>query len=97
MQQWQKYAAEALSGLDGDALARPALRSLRRGTPAERVLAASLLARWGDVDAVRPLIYAAIRDREKDVRSDGGYTSVDGQVHTDEIWARVAVGSVPAA
>jgi Fe-S oxidoreductase len=26
-------------------------------------------------------------DREKDVRADGGYSKIDGQVHTDEIWA----------
>jgi Fe-S oxidoreductase len=34
-----------------------------------------------------PLLSKAEIDREKDVRSDGGYTTVDGQVHPDEIWA----------
>jgi Fe-S oxidoreductase len=34
-----------------------------------------------------PLIAKGAIDREKDVRFDGGYTSVSGQVHTDEIWA----------
>jgi Fe-S oxidoreductase len=33
------------------------------------------------------LISKAEIDREKDVRFDGGYTTVNGQVHTDEIWA----------
>jgi HEAT repeat protein len=64
----RKFALEALAGMSPDDLARPALRALRRGTPAERRLAASLLARWGDVDAVRPLIHTAIKDREKSVR-----------------------------
>jgi len=64
----QRFALEALGGLPPDALARPALRALRRGTPAERRIAAGLLATWGDVDAVRPLIYAATMDREKSVR-----------------------------
>jgi hypothetical protein len=64
----EAFALEALDGLPPDALARPALRALRRGTPSERRVAASLLAKWGDVDAVRPLIYAAMMDREKSVR-----------------------------
>ncbi len=64
----QKFALEALDGLSPDALARPALRALRRGTPAERRIAAGLLARWGDVDALRPLIYTATMDRETSVR-----------------------------
>ncbi len=63
-----KFAREALAGMTADALARPALRALRRGTPEERVLAAELLSRWGDVDAVRPLIYAATMDRQRPVR-----------------------------
>ncbi len=65
----RKFAREALDGMSPDALARPALRALRRGTPAERRIAAGLLARWGDVDAVRPLINTAIKDREKSVRA----------------------------
>jgi Fe-S oxidoreductase len=34
-----------------------------------------------------PLVSKTAVDREKDVRPDGGYLSVGGQVHTDEIWA----------
>ncbi len=64
----QKFALEALDGMSAEALARPALRALRRGEPAERRLAARLLARWGDVDALRPLLHAAVLDREKSVR-----------------------------
>ena len=55
--------------LPDETLARPALRALRRGEPSERALAAGLLAKWGDVDAVRPLIQAAVMDREAGVRS----------------------------
>lgn len=34
-----------------------------------------------------PLVAKGEIDRETDVRFDGGYTKLDGQVHTDEIWA----------
>jgi HEAT repeat protein len=67
----RKFAMEALAGMSPDAIGRPALRALRRGTPEERVVAAELLGRWGDVDAVRPLIYATIMDREAPVRRAG--------------------------
>ncbi len=65
----KKFAAEAIDGLPDESVARPALRALRRGKTAERVVAAGLLAKWGDVDAVRPLIRAAVMDRESSVRT----------------------------
>jgi len=65
----QKFASQAIDGLPDGSLARPALRALRRGKTAERAVAAGLLAKWGDVDAVRPLIRAAVMDREAGVRT----------------------------
>ena len=65
----QRLAADALAGLPAESAARPALRSLRRGKTAERVLSTKLLARWGDVDAVRPLIRASVMDNDANVRA----------------------------
>ena len=92
----RKFALEALEGLPVDTLARPALRALRRGTPAERRLAATLLARWGDVDAVRPLINAAIRDREKSVRA-AAVTALKDIDHPDTMrpFARAMFSDTP--
>jgi HEAT repeat protein len=64
----KKFALDALAGLDPAAVRRPALRSLRRGEPAEREVAARALARGADDDVLRPLIAAAVMDRSHEVR-----------------------------
>ena len=65
----RKFAIEALRGLQQEELLRPALRALRRGVPAAREVAARALGVVRDVDVVRPLVYAAIMDREEAVRA----------------------------
>jgi HEAT repeat protein len=64
----KKFAADALRGLDPDAVRRPALRALRRGEPAVREVAAVALGKAGGRDVLRPLITAAVLDREPAVR-----------------------------
>jgi HEAT repeat protein len=65
----KKFSLDALAGLDVAAVRRPALRSLRRGEPGEREVAAHALARGGDEDVLRPLIAAAVLDRAHPVRT----------------------------
>ena len=65
----RKFALDALAGLGAEAVQRPALRALRRGDPAVRELAARALGKVGDVDVLRPLLTAAILDREPLVRA----------------------------
>jgi HEAT repeat protein len=64
----KKFAADALRGLDPDAVRRPALRALRRGEPAVREVAAMALGKAGGRDVLRPLIGAAVLDRDAAVR-----------------------------
>jgi HEAT repeat protein len=64
----KKFAADALRGLDADAVRRPALRALRRGEPAVREVAAMALGKAGGRDVLRPLIGAAVLDRDAAVR-----------------------------
>jgi HEAT repeat protein len=64
----KKFALDALAGLDPDDVRRPALRALRRGEPAVREVAAHALGKSKDVDVLRPLIAAAVLDRETAVR-----------------------------
>lgn len=80
----RKLALEALSGLDPDDVQRPALRSLRRGEPQDRALAASVLGRVGDEAVLRPLIYHAIMDREAEVRSSA-VAALDEIEHADKL------------
>jgi HEAT repeat protein len=65
----KKFAVDALAGLDASSVRRPALRALRRGEPAQREVAARALAKDADRDVLRPLIVAAILDREPLVRA----------------------------
>ena len=65
----RKFALDALRGLGADAIRRPTLRTLRRGEPAAREIAALALANDHDAGVLRPLIGAAILDRVPAVRT----------------------------
>jgi hypothetical protein len=80
----RRLALDALAGRDAQDVVRPALRALRRGETGTREVAARVLGRVGDVEAVRPLVTAAILDREALVRT-AAVASLKQIAHPDTV------------